>query len=651
MIGSALIFLLSFVNKYSKFKFFIVATLSLFFFFLSFTKLIVANVEKVFQTGYVASTGPLFILYALFLSISLCIHIVLLAQYYKKNIGKIRYQSKYLLIGVGLFGFFSTLVSFILPLFGNWGYASLDSVSSLAFVVLTFYAITKHRLMGIRLAVKKFSVYFASLIGVMLMGFTLYLLGNLIFNSNIPFRWFGPFVLFVGVVVFDPLKKFLEGFASRYLFTSLYDTEKTIQQLTKSLASTIHLNEVTKTIVGVVSDTMKPEKIGVMLRRNTNESTASYIAAHVVNFEEKREIPLVENTFLNTYLQKTKRPLVYDELSMITGLSQREKQQLTKVTKEMKDNAVAIALPLIAKSQLVGIILLGNKISHDAYTKEDFKLFEIVSSQAAIAIENAILYNNMKEVVDQQTSDIRAKTERLQELLKLRSEFLDIASHQLRTPVSVINGTISMIREGDIEKLPPEQQKKFFNNIFLKGKKLESIISDILAASEMDKEFKITHDEKIDVPALVERVTKSYAFDAEEKKLQLTYKPPPTPIAPIPGNEKYLEQMIDNLLSNALHYTEKGSITVSLQKKEKDCILLSIADTGIGIPEKDRARLFDKFVRGGNARNIYTDGSGLGLFIIKKIVDAHPGGKVWMESQEGKGTTFFVQLCQSVITK
>ena len=262
--------------------------------------------------------------------------------------------------------------------------------------------------------------------------------------------------------------------------------------------------------------------------------------------------------------------------------------------------------------------------------------------QAKMALEE--LTEKLEERVSEQTKDIQHKADHLGKLLKMRSEFLDIASHQLRTPTSVIKGTLAMMKEGDIKDLPPKQQTKFVENMFLKAVKLENIINDILVASEIDTaNFSITLDDEIDLDKLAEKIVDEHQFDAKTKKLKLTFKKPAGKTFKIKGNIKYLEQAITIFIDNALKYTPKGEVNVSIEEKDNNAIL-KIGDTGIGIPKSDLSRIFHKFIRGKNALKTYTDGSGLGLFIVKEVMDQHPDSRVWVESIEGQGSIFYLQL-------
>ncbi|MFA6272584.1 MAG: HAMP domain-containing sensor histidine kinase [Patescibacteria group bacterium] len=254
------------------------------------------------------------------------------------------------------------------------------------------------------------------------------------------------------------------------------------------------------------------------------------------------------------------------------------------------------------------------------------------------------LSDKLEDRVKEQTRDIQKKADRMMKLLEMRSEFLDIASHQLRTPTSVIKGTLAMLKDGDLDKMKPIEKAKFIDGMYQKSIKLEEIINDILMASEMDtagdKVMKL--GDKFDLTELVDEIIIQHVLDAKNKKLKLVWDKPDK-LMMMRGSLRYIEEAINNLLDNAIKYTNKGSVLVALTRKKRRA-LLTLQDTGIGIPIEDQDKVFKKFIRASNARSAYTDGSGLGLFIVKEIIDKHPGAKIWMESVENKGTKFCVEF-------
>ena len=254
------------------------------------------------------------------------------------------------------------------------------------------------------------------------------------------------------------------------------------------------------------------------------------------------------------------------------------------------------------------------------------------------------LSEKLEDRVAEQTKEIKAKATRMLKLVEMRSEFLDIASHQLRTPVSVIKGTLAMLKEGDLSKTSLIERDKFIDGMYQKSIKLEEIINNILMASEMDTAAgkSMVLSDKIDLTELTDKILSQHKLDVQNKKLKLIWQKPNESLF-IQGSFRYIEEMINNLLDNAIKYTSQGSVTIILAKN-KQKVLFSIQDTGIGIPKADQTNVFKKFVRAKNAKETYTDGSGLGLFIVKKIIDKHPGASLRLESEENKGAKFYLEF-------
>lgn len=272
---------------------------------------------------------------------------------------------------------------------------------------------------------------------------------------------------------------------------------------------------------------------------------------------------------------------------------------------------------------------------------EMFRAVTVITFALTAVFGVALIRSIIKGIQNQQ---------RIAELNKARSDFLYVASHQLRTPVSVITGNLSLLVEGDFDQSSPEEIKNVYQSMFHKAKKLTNVVNGILAASHMDnfEEFKLPNDvtiKDIDVRALTKDICETLKDKSDAKKIELDYSSITSSDKPviIKGSDNYLEQAITNLVDNAINYTQRGSVRVVLSEADNK-LRLEIIDSGIGIPLEDQPRLFGKFERGKNARNAYTDGSGLGLFVVKKVIEAH-GGKITFKSEgEGKGTTFTVEM-------
>src|SRR3989339_700225 len=219
-----------------------------------------------------------------------------------------------------------------------------------------------------------------------------------------------------------------------------------------------------------------------------------------------------------------------------------------------------------------------------------------------------------------------------------KSEFLSIASHQLRTPVSALKGYLSMMMEGDFGPIP-EKIKKLIADLFDSASRLARTINVFLNVSRIEAGRLKLEKKPMQISDLITGVVTELASSAKNKGLMLTYEASKETPPLIYADSDKLREVILNLIDNAIKYTPTGSIKISTEIKG-DSLEFSSQDTGVGIDPVEAQSLFRKFVRGDGAAQINTGGSGLGLFIAQKIVHEHEG-KIWVESLgKGKGSTF-----------
>ncbi|MEK7588365.1 MAG: PAS domain-containing sensor histidine kinase [Patescibacteria group bacterium] len=236
------------------------------------------------------------------------------------------------------------------------------------------------------------------------------------------------------------------------------------------------------------------------------------------------------------------------------------------------------------------------------------------------------------------------------EIDKAKTEFVSLASHQLRTPLSTINWYTEMLLAGDAGKLN-EEQKKYLDEVYKGNQRMIGLVNALLSVSRMDLGTFILEPEPIDIVLLIENVVEEQKFAIKEKNIQLSLDFGQN-IPIIQADPKLFSMVVQNLLSNAVKYTPvKGKIKISLSLNYIDRnILFKINDTGYGIPKNQQDKIFKKLFRADNVREKDTEGTGLGLYIVKAIID-NSGGKVWFESKENKGSTFYVQLPCDLLIK
>jgi len=221
---------------------------------------------------------------------------------------------------------------------------------------------------------------------------------------------------------------------------------------------------------------------------------------------------------------------------------------------------------------------------------------------------------------------------------KLKSEFVSLTAHQLRTPLSAIKWTIKMVLDEDLGKIN-EEQREFLGDAYKSNERMINLINSLLNISRIEEGRYIYKLSSIDIGEITKKVINFYKGEAKKIGLRIEFKKPKRELPKVKVDVEKIQIVIDNLLKNALKYTPKGGrVTISLKNGKKE-IEFSIKDNGVGIPKNQQKRIFSKFFRATNIRKIDTTGSGLGLYITKNIINAHHG-KIWFVSKEGKGTTF-----------
>ncbi len=293
-----------------------------------------------------------------------------------------------------------------------------------------------------------------------------------------------------------------------------------------------------------------------------------------------------------------------------------------------------VAVPIVSEDEIIGCIVYTiGKEKKDISNSEE-AMMKALANQAGIVIHNLHLF----EQIEKANNELGAANDHLRVLDEAKSEFISIASHQLRTPMTGIMGYLSMLVGGDFGKLDPSIGK-ILENILGASKRMIRLINIFLNISKIEAgSFEIVK-KPTQIEDIVETEFVELAKLAKDKGLTLIFDKPKQQLALISLDRDKLSDVIQNLIDNAIKYTDRGSVTVRTEIFGSE-LIVRVADTGRGIPKDQVDKLFNKFVRGDGIARIHPDGSGLGLFIAKKIVESH-GGRIWVESEgEGKGSTF-----------
>ncbi|MDD4930830.1 MAG: ATP-binding protein [Candidatus Colwellbacteria bacterium] len=251
-------------------------------------------------------------------------------------------------------------------------------------------------------------------------------------------------------------------------------------------------------------------------------------------------------------------------------------------------------------------------------------------------------FNYMASEIEKNQEKLQKNITELQELLELKTEFMHIINHQLRTPLSVMRGYLEFWRTGQYQKFTPEKQEDIKHKIITATDQLASIIHSMIDALEVEGGRLIVHDTTFNVGDLIKEIYDvDFASKYDNKGLSLKADLDAAPT--ITSDVKYVTAIISNLFDNAMKYTPSGEISVTA-KSEGEYAIIKMSDTGIGLSEDDMQHLFQKFTRGAMAPKVSPTGSGIGLYIVKQMTDAI-SGTVQAESKgRNQGTTFTIRI-------
>ena len=563
-------------------------------------------------------------------------YIVLFRKYLKET-PLVRIQILYILLGMTAASTPAMVTNLNLPTFGYFELNWVGQLFTVFWIGGVAYAIIKHRLMDIRLVVAR-SLAYIFLIVIIAAFYTsaIFVLGNLFFtesaNAN-QIVLYAILTIFVAFT-FQPLKYYLEQITERIFFKNNYNSNELLSSLTRILASTIRIEDLGIKTLNQLLNTM-------LISRGT-----FYI------FQEKTSSLVIAGGHdgKHTYDEETMRKLSTNKNIMIFEEEVNEQNK-----KLMKDMNVSIILPLFVGDKMHGLLLLGEKKSGDIYFGKDIELLKIFGPEVSVAVENAKAYEEirkfnitLKQEIEKATEDLQEANLKLKEVDKLKDEFVSLASHELRTPMTVIKSYLWLLVDKKNIASLSEKQKMYIDRAYQSTQRLINLVNDMLNVSRIESGRLTLSMRPMDLVGLVSTVYNEMMPKAQEQKMTMQFAKPLQPLPKVQGDLERVEQVLINLIGNSLKYTQQGgNIRIQVEYNPQDKTeIVSVIDNGKGIKKEDMPKLFKKFSMLGENYLVKqsAQGTGLGLYLSKSIVELM-GGKIWVESEgEEKGSTFSFSL-------
>lgn len=521
----------------------------------------------------------------------------------------------------------------ILPLLGSYTYIGIGPVFVLPVALVFFYAIVRHSLFDIRLAMVRSVAYSFILTSLIAAYFGLALLASMMIQGE--FLDSTQLVISFGLallltMLFQPIKKFYDRFTSRVFYRNDYDSDEFYSRLNQKLSTPSDLRGLLESASTEIGQTMHADQSFFFVWYGDKQHMAAGSKHH-------ERLTLEEIAILDRYIMEV------GDATIITALT----VETATVSRILTRHKIAITLPLVFNNVVLGYAFLGDRHTGD-YNHRDIRVLETAADTLLIAVQNALSVQEVKELnetlqqrIDEATKELRASNAQLQRLDEAKDEFVSMASHQLRTPLTSVKGYISMVLEGDAGTIS-DAQRHLLNEAFTSSERMVHLINDFLNVSRLQTGKFMVDRRAIDLAKVTGQEVDSLKTTAGAHDLKLKYrKPSHFPILYI--DEGKIRQVIMNFIDNAIYYSsEFSTITVELVVEDSDAVL-RVHNEGIGVPESEKAHLFTKFFRATNARKQRPDGTGVGLFLAKKVITSH-GGSMVFESAPNEGTTFGFRL-------
>jgi signal transduction histidine kinase len=391
-------------------------------------------------------------------------------------------------------------------------------------------------------------------------------------------------------------------------------------EISRMLTSTLELKPLLQSIVQIASQLTNSETASILLY-NADTSELRFEATPQSQEDDLSQLSVPLDSSIAGWIFTNARPMVLQDASSDPRVYRKVDQQIDFQTRSI------LGVPLMAKQEPIGVLEAVNKLNNSHYTEDDLAILETLAAQAAIAIENARLMERL------QTAN-----EDLRRLDRMKSDFIAIASHELRTPLGLILGHATFLKD-----LIPSDQQDQMEVIIRSAMRLKSIIEDMSTISHEEEGLSRIRRATFSMSELIKDVVERYKGDADEKKLHMSYDIPDDDTLEIEGDREKIEAALSNLVKNAITFTDaNGQVGIKAERCD-GYVNVYVVDTGIGIPDDDIDRIFERFYQVESHLTRKHGGMGLGLSIAKAMVEMH-NGQIWCESKVGTGSLFSFML-------
>jgi signal transduction histidine kinase len=388
-----------------------------------------------------------------------------------------------------------------------------------------------------------------------------------------------------------------------------------LQETSRALSASLGLEPFLNTLLQAASELTGCEAASI-LEAKPGEDDLRFLASTWFQREKLRQVKVpIRLSLAGWVFENAQSTMVadvktekrhYREIDQITGIKTRS----------------LMAVPIIFQGETLGVLEVVNKTGDAHYTEDDQTILETLASQAAISIQNTRLMDKVRKALEEAS-----------QLDRMKADFIAIASHELRTPVGLVIGHATYLRE----TVGPEYHDQL-DVIVRSSMRLKEIIDNLSNIDDIERGLVTVRRRHISITRIAREVVASYQEEAKSKNLSLTTELGQEELM-AEGDAAKIDIALNNLVKNAITFTDPGGHILVTAEKITGHIKVSVIDDGIGIPARDLARIFERFYQVERHLTRKHGGMGLGLSAAKIMIELH-GGRIWAESTEGKGSSF-----------
>lgn len=509
----------------------------------------------------------------------------------------------------------------LLPLLGLDLYPG-GIIGTIIFCLFTTLAIVKYHLLDIHLLIRKGVAYFLMSATVAIPYVGIILLFNQLFKETLPL-WAHVVLLVLLALVLQPLWSRMQRLVDRWFYRERYDFLRALEDFSLATHRISDLEQLGSSLVQLTSRALQASSVHLLLLSSSGHfNVASSTGKITFQFSLGSRSPLVR------WLQSNKRILHRQDLHIIPqlqSLTAREIDGLKKIQTEL-------LVPIVTREEeLVGVLILGEKLSEQPYSTEDERLVLTVANRIVIELENAYLYSL--------ETTMRKELQRQDEQ---KTEFLHSVAHELKTPLTAIISSSGLLST-ESSLATSDQRQRLVQNINRSAWLMNKRVSELLDLARMQLDELKLNSESLEIGTVIEEVISqlSSVFKNKDQSLKLKI---PNSLPAVEADREKIEQVLLNLLSNANKFSRTGGNIMLRARQVDGKIVVEVKDSAPVIAKEEKDKLFDPYYRGRDAdERQRIPGLGLGLAISKKLIELHQG-RIWIESGPRKGNTFAFSL-------